>query len=86
MGMEEATKKAQVHGFFKSERRPRQPTAERVNVFEKAVLDVKAEGLNVELKDRGWHLFKGSSSTLERQERVLGPLRVRTISPPFEEL
>ena len=43
-----------------------------VNVFEKAVLDMKAEGLNVELKSMGWHLFDKSSLTLERQERVLG--------------
>ena len=37
--------------------------AEWVNVFEKAVLDMKAEGLNVELKSM--------NLTLERQERVL---------------
>ena len=46
--------------------------AEWVIVFEKAVLDLKAEGLNVELKSMGWHLFEKSNSTLERQERVLG--------------
>ena len=46
--------------------------AEWVNVFEKAVLDMKAEGLNVELKSMSWHLFEKSNLTLERQERVLG--------------
>ena len=46
--------------------------AEWVNVFEKAVLNMKAEGLNVELKSIGWHLFEKSNLTLERQERVLG--------------
>ena len=54
------------------QRRPRQPVSEWVNVFEKAVLDMKAEGLNVELKSMGWHLFEKSNLTLERQERVLG--------------
>ena len=47
--------------------------AGRVNVFEKAVLDMKAEGLNVELNSMGWHLFEKSHLTQERQERVLGP-------------
>ena len=46
--------------------------AEWINVFEKVVLDMKAEGLNVELKSMGWHIFENSSLTLERQERVLG--------------
>ena len=32
--------------------------AEWVNVFERAVLNMKAEGLNVELKSMGWHLFR----------------------------
>ena len=32
--------------------------AEWVNVFEKAVLDIKAERLNVELKSMDWHLFE----------------------------
>ena len=41
-------------------------------MVEKAVLDMKAEGLNVELKSMGWHLFEKSNSTLERLERVLG--------------
>ena len=44
---------------------------EWVNVCEKAVLDMKAEGLNVELKSMGWHLFEKSNLTLERQDRVL---------------
>ena len=74
MGMEDATKKGQVQEFFykKLQRRPGQPMAEWVNVFEKAVLDMKAEERNVELKSMGWHLFEKSSLTLERQERVLG--------------
>ena len=42
------------------------------NIFEKAVLEMKAEELNVELKSMGWHLFGKSNLTLERQERVLG--------------
>ena len=46
--------------------------AEWVNVFEETVLDMKAEGLNFELKSMGWHLFEKSNLTLERQERVLG--------------
>ena len=46
--------------------------AEWVNVFERAVLDMKAEGLNDELKSMGWHLFNKSNLTLQRQERVLG--------------
>ena len=46
--------------------------AEWDNVFERAVLDMKAEGQNVELKNMGWHLSEKSSLTLERQERVLG--------------
>ena len=45
--------------------------AEWVNVFEKAVLDMKAEGLNGELKSMGWHLLEKSNLTLERQGRVL---------------
>ena len=44
--------------YKKLQRRPGQPMAEWVSVFEKAVLDMKAEGLNVELKSMGWHLFK----------------------------
>ena len=45
---------------------------ECVSVFWKAVLDMKAEGLNVELKSMGWHLFEMSNLTLDRQERMLG--------------
>ena len=84
MGMEDATKKGQVQEFFRRnlQRRPGQPHGEWVNAFEKAVLDMKAEGLNVELKSMGWHLFEWSSWTLERQERVLG---ANTSSQPFEE-
>ena len=53
MGLE-ATKKGQVQEFFykKLQKRPGQPMAEWVNAFEKAVLDMKAEGLNVELTKR----------------------------------
>ena len=46
--------------------------AEWVNVFEKAVRDMKAERLNVGLKSMGWYLFEKSNLTLERQERALG--------------
>ena len=71
MGMEDATKKRQV--FYKTlQRRPGQPMAKWVNVFEKAMLDMKAGRLNVELKSMGWDSFEKSSSTLERQERALG--------------
>ena len=75
MGMEEATKNREVHEIFykKLQRRPGQPVAELVNIFEKAVPDMKAEGLeNVELKSMDWHLFEKSNLTQERQERVLG--------------
>ena len=61
MGMEEAAKKGEVQEFFhkKLQRRPGQPVAELVNIFEKAVLFMKAEGLkNVELKSMDWHLFE----------------------------
>ena len=45
MDMKDTTKKGQVQEFFykKLQRRPGQPMAEWVNVFEKAVLDMKAE-------------------------------------------
>ena len=46
--------------------------AELVNVCEKAMLDMKDEGLNVEPKSTDWHLLEKSTLTLERQERVLG--------------
>ena len=73
VGMEDATKKRQVQEFFykKLQRRPGQPMAESVNVFEKVVLDMKAEGLDVELKSMGWHLFEKSSLTREQKERAL---------------
>ena len=73
--MEEATQKGQVQQFFhkKLQRRPGQPMAKLVNVFEKAVLDMKAEGPIVELNSMDWHLLEKSNVTdLERQERVLG--------------
>ena len=55
MGMEEATKKGPVQEFLckKLQRRPGQPMAELVNIFEKAVVDMKDEGLYVELKNMG---------------------------------
>ena len=58
--MEEAAKKGEVQEFFykKLQRRPGQPMAEWVHVFEKAVVDMKDEGLFVELKNMGWHLSK----------------------------
>ena len=55
-----------------SQRHPGQKLAEWVNVFQNAVLDIKSEGLNVDLKSVGWHLFERSNLTLERRERVLG--------------
>ena len=60
MGMEDATMKRRVQEFFDKnlQRRPGQPMAEWVNVSEEAVPDMKAEGLNVELKSMGWHLFE----------------------------
>ena len=74
MEVEDATKKGRVQVFFykKLQRRPGQPMAEWVNVSQRAVLDMRAEGQNVELKSLDWHLFEKSSLTLERQERVLG--------------
>ena len=68
MGMEDATKKGQVQSFtrnFKDVQDNPWPN------WEKAVLDMKAEELNVELKSMVWHLFEKSSLTRERQERVL---------------
>ena len=64
-GMEEATQKGQVQQFFhkKLQRRPGQPMAELVSVFEKAVLDTKAEGPIVELNSMDWHLLKKSNLT-----------------------
>ena len=72
--MEEAPKKVHVQEFFykKLQRRPGQPMVEWVNVFERAVQHMTDEGLNVELKNMGWHLFEKSSLTQEQQERVLG--------------
>ena len=74
MEVEDATKTGQVQEFFykKLQRRPGQPMTEWVNVFERAVLHMKAEGRNAELKNMGWHLFEKSSLTLARQERVSG--------------
>ena len=46
--------------------------AELVSVFEKAVLDTKAEGPVVELNSMAWHLLEKSNVTRERLERVLG--------------
>ena len=84
MGLEEATKNGQVQEFFykKLQSRPGQPMVEWVNVFETTVLDMKSEGLNVELKSMGWHLVEKSNTTLERQERVFG---ASICSPPIEE-
>ena len=45
--------------------------AEWVNVFEKAVLDMRAEGQNVKLNSMGWHLFEKCDLSLQGQERVL---------------
>ena len=72
-GMEDATKKGQVQEFFrkKFQRRRGQSVAEWVNVFEKAVLDTKTNGLNNELMTTGWHQFEKGNLTLERQDRKL---------------
>ena len=61
MGMEEATKKRKVEEFLckKLDRRPGQPLPDG-STSEKAVLDIKAERLNVELRTMGWHLFEMS--------------------------
>ena len=64
MGMDEATEKG-------SQRRSGQSMAEWVNVFERAVLDMKAEGFQVNLANMGRHLFEKGNLTLERQERFL---------------
>ena len=58
--MEEATKKGHVEEFFckKLQWRPGQPMAELVNIFEKAVLDLKDEGLFVELQEHGLAPFR----------------------------
>ena len=60
MSMEEATKKGEVEEFFnkKLQRCPAQPMAEWVNIFEKAVLVMKDEGLNVELQEHGLAPFR----------------------------
>ena len=86
MGMEDATKQGHVQEFFhkKLQRRPRQPMAEWVNVFVKAMLDMKVQGLNVELKSMSSHLIEKSSLTLDRQERVLGAAEANTRSLLFE--
>ena len=70
MRMEDATKKGQVQEFFckKLQRRPGQPMAEFVIVCEKAMLDMKDEGLeNVEPKSTDWHLLEKRNLTLKRQ-------------------
>ena len=60
-GTEEATKKGQIEEFctrnstdVQDHPWPNGPTSV------KAVLDMKAEGLNVELRTMGWHLFEKS--------------------------
>ena len=61
--------------------------AEWVNVFGRAVLDTKAEGLNVELQSTGWHLFeKEQSDPGATRTCVRGPLKANTSSLPFEGL
>ena len=74
MGMEDLPKKSQVQVFWCTELQRRLGTsmAEWVNVFEKAVLHMKSEGLNVEQKIMGWHFFDKNNLTLERQERFAG--------------
>ena len=48
---------------------------EWVNVFEKAMLDMKADGINVELKSVGWHLFEQSNLTLAEGEYKFADIR-----------
>ena len=85
MGMGGATKKGQVQKFFynKLQRHSGQPMAELVSV--KAAPDMKVEGLNVEVKSMGWHLFEKCILTLERLERFWDVLLVNTSSQPFEK-
>ena len=58
--------------------------AERANVYEKVMFDMKTKNLNVELKSMSWHLFEKEYHD-PGAARTLGPLKVNTISPPFEE-
>ena len=60
MGTEEATKKGEAQECFykKPQRCPAQPMADWVNVFEKAVLVMIDEGLNVELQEHGLAPFR----------------------------
>ena len=44
--------------------------ADWVNVFEKAVLDMKAEGLSVELKSIGWQPFRKEQFDSQRDRNV----------------
>ena len=53
MGVEDTPGHVQEFFYKKLQRRPGQPMAEWVNVFERAVLHMTAEGLNVELKNMG---------------------------------
>ena len=70
-----------VFFYKKLQRRPGQPMAEWVNVFEKAVLDMKAEGLSVELKSMGWRLCEKSND----RNVCWGQLKANTSLQPFEE-
>ena len=65
MGMEDATKKGHVQEFTckKLQRRPGEPMADWANVSEKAMLDMKDEVLNVELKSMDWHLLAKGNLT-----------------------
>ena len=61
--------------------------AELVNVFEKAVLDMKAEGLNVELKEYGLAPFRKELSDFSLDSNVCWEqLKANMSSQPFEEL
>ena len=86
MGMEDATKKRQVQKFFEKrlQRRPGQPMAKWVNVFEKAVLDMKAEGAESRAQERGLALFEQSSVTWSDKNVCSGQLKANTSSLPFE--
>ena len=76
MGMEDGTKKGQL------QRRSGQTMAEWVNVFEKAVLDMKAEKLNVDLKSK--QISKRAVWPWRDKNVCWGPLKANTSLLPFE--
>ena len=71
MGLEDATRAAEVQTFFydKLKRRHKQTMSEWVNVFDKALLDLKEQKRGAPEAAKGWFLFLRSNLSLERQER-----------------